>query len=180
VAGFDEYHIDTDTHVTLTADLTATEITGSGTVELNGFALNGITANVEKVSLRANAEGLYFTGNFTGAEGMTYGIALSVTDENPVAKDGTTSLYTVGENSVLVKDILKAGGADTVIYARAYVKLSDGTIIYGKTVSATFRQLVYAADRMWNSLSAAQQQTLKDLYAANAAVMSSWNIPNIK
>jgi hypothetical protein len=111
---------------------------------------------------------------------MTYGIALSVTDENPVAKDGTTSLYTVGENSVLVKDILKAGGADTVIYARAYVKLSDGTIIYGKTVSATFRQLVYAADRMWNSLSAAQQQTLKDLYAANAAVMSSWNIPNIK
>ena len=179
VAGFHEYHIDTDTAVTLIADLNATQITGKGEVILNGFALNGITADVEKVSLRANAEGLYFTGNFTGAEGMTYGIALSVDTDKPVAQDNTTSLYTVGETSVLVRDILKAGGADMVIYARAYVKSADGTTIYGSTVQVTFRQLVYAADRMWNSLSAAQQQTLKDLYAANAA-MTSWNIPNIK
>ena len=111
---------------------------------------------------------------------MTYGIALSVESDTPVAKDGTTSLYTAGQNSVLVKDILKAGGADMVIYARAYVKLSDGTIIYGDTVSVTFRQLVYAANAKWSSLSAAQQQTLKDLYQANQALMASWNINNIK
>ena len=180
VAGFDAYGIDTDTTVTLTSDLTAETITGKGEVILNGFTLNGISADVEKVSLRANAEGLYFTGNFTGAEGMVYGIALSVTDETPNAKDGTGSLYTVGQNSVLVKDILKSNGADMVIYARAYVKSADGTIIYGETVEVTFRQLVYAADAMWDSLSTAQQQTLKALYEANKTVMQSWKVPNIK
>ena len=81
---------------------------------------------------------------------------------------------------MLVKDILKAGGADMVIYARTYAKLSSGIVIYGDTASVTFRQLVYAADAKWSSLSAAQQQSLKDLYEANKAAMSSWNIPNIK
>ena len=187
VEGFDEIHIDTDTTVNLVSDLEVTKISGGGTVELNGYKLTGegnyaITADVKSVSLRANAEGLYFTGNFDVADTLeaTFGIALSVETEKPVAEDGTTSLYTVGENSVLLKDILKAGGADTVIYARAYVKLSDGTVVYDDTVTVTFRQLVYATDRMWDSLTAAQQQTLKDLYAANAAVMSSWDIPNIK
>ena len=187
VEGFDEIHIDTDTTVNLVSDLEVTKISGGGTLELNGYKLTGegnyaIAANVKTVSLRALAEGLYFSGEFNVADELeaTFGIALSVEAEKPVAQDGTTSLYTVGENSVLVKDILASGGADMAIYARAYVKLSDGTIIYGDSVSVTFRQLVYAADRMWNSLSAAQQQTLKDLYAANTAVMASWNIPNIK
>ena len=186
VEGFDEIHINTDGVVELGADLAVDKISGGGTVELNGHKLTsngiyGIDADVEKVSLRANAEGLYFTGAFDVADELeaTYGIALSVDTNKPVAQDNTTSLYTVGETSVLVKDILKAGGADMEIYARAYVKLSDGTAVYGETVSVTFRQLVYAADRMWDSLSAAQQQTLKDLYAANAATLSSWNIPNI-
>ena len=180
IEGFTSYGVDTDTTVTLTSDMAVDTVTGKGEVILNGFALNGITADIKTVSLRANAEGLYFTGNFTGAEDMTYGIALSVDSQLPVAKDGTTSLYTVGQNSVLVKDILSSGGADTVIYARAYAKSKDGTTIYGETVEVTFRQLVYAANAKWESLSAAQQQTLKDLYAANTAQMSSWNIPNIK
>ena len=123
---------------------------------------------------------MYFTGNFTGAEEETHGIALSVTDENPVAKDGTTSLYTVGENSVLVKDILSSGGADMVIYARAYVKTADGTVIYGETVEATFRQLVYAVDAKWDTLTTAQQDTLKAMYTAYSDIMASWKIPNIK
>lgn len=188
VEGFDEIHIDTDTTVTLGADLAADKVAGTGEVLLNGYDLTGegiygMELDTKSVSLRANSEGLYFTGAFTFHEELdlaAYGMALSVETDKPVAADNTTSLYTVGENSVLVKDILKAGGADMTIFARTYVKLSGGTLVYGDTVEVTFRQLVYAADRMHYSLSAAQQQTLKDLYAANAAVMSSWNIPNIK
>ena len=193
VEGFDEIHIDTDTTVNLVSDLEVTKISGGGVVELNGYKLTGegnyaITADVKTVSLRANAAGVYFTGDFAVADELeaTYGIALSTKDETPVAQDNTTSLYTVGENSVLVKDIMKIGSADNVsnanmkIYARAYAKLSDGTIIYGDTATVTFQQVVMAADAKWAALSAAQQQTLLDLYEAFAAEMAGWRIPNIK
>ena len=66
------------------------------------------------------------------------------------------------------------------IYARAYVKLSDGTVIYGKTVSVTLKQLVTAIDAKWNGLTATQQEALKAMYNTFATEMASWQIPNIK
>lgn len=193
VEGFDEIHINTNTTVKLVSDLEAAMISGGGVVELNGYKLLGegnyaIAADVKTVSLRANAAGLYFTGDFDVADELeaTYGIALSTEDETPVAQDNTTSLYTVGYNSVLVKDIMKSGSADNAsnagrkIYARAYVKLSDSTIIYGDTVEVTLKQLVTAADAKWDGLTAAQQQTLLDMYAAFESDMAVWSIPNIK
>lgn len=181
VAGFDEYHIDTDTTVSLVADLTVDKITGSGTVELNGFALNGITANVKSVSLRASATGLYFTGSFTATEEMTYGIALSTVDETPVAEDNTTSLYTVGYNSVLVQNILTAAeNANMPIYARAYVKNAEGTTLYGETVTVTLKRLVYAVDAKWDSLTATQKEAVLQMYQQYATIMGTWRIPNIK
>ncbi|MBR2309015.1 MAG: hypothetical protein IKA47_00575 [Oscillospiraceae bacterium] len=193
VEGFDEIHIDTDTTVSLVSDLEVAMISGGGVVELNGYKLTGeskyaITADVKTVSLRANAAGLYFTGDFDVADELeaTYGIALSTEDETPVARDNTTSLYTVGETSVLVKDIMKAGNADNAsnarmkIYARAYAKLSDGTIIYGDTATVTLQQVVMAADSKWSVLTQAQQQSLLELYAAFSAEMAGWKIPNIK
>ena len=193
VAGFSETHIDTVSTVTLAADLEVDKISGGGVVELGGYKLTGegvygISADVKTVSLRPGAAGLYFTGDFNVADELeaTFGIALSTEDETPVAQDNTTSLYTVGYNSVLVKDIMKSGSsenkanADKAVYARAYVKLSDGTVIYGKTVAVTFRQLVYAADAKWNSLTAAQQTALKAMYEVFGSDMRAWQTPNIK
>ena len=92
----------------------------------------------------------------------------------------------MGYTSVLVKDIMTAGNADNTknanekIYARAYAKLSDGTVIYGETATVTFQQIVMAADAKWAALTSAQQQTLLDMYEAFAAEMAGWKIPNIK
>ena len=189
VAGFDEVHIQTDTVVKLVADLEVDKISGGGVVELGGYNLTGsgaVGADVKTVSLRPGAAGLYFTGDFNVSEGATYGVALSTEDEAPVAEDNTTSLYTVGYNSVLVKDIMKSGSsenkanADKTVYARAYVKLSDGTVIYGKTVAVTFRQLVYAADAKWNSLTEVQKNALKALYETFDSEMLTWKLPNLK
>ena len=193
VEGFDEIHIDTDTTVTLVSDLEVDKISGGGTVELNGYKLTGegvygISADVKTVSLRPGAAGLYFAGDFTVADELeaTFGIALSTEDETPVAQDNTTSLYTTDYNSVLVKDIMKTGNADNgknagmKVYARAYVKLSDGTVIYGETVSVTLKQLVTAIDAKWNGLTAVQQEALKAMYNTFATEMASWQIPNIK
>jgi hypothetical protein len=193
VEGFDEIHIDTDTTVKLVSDLEVAKISGGGTVELGKYKLTGegnyaITADVKTVSLRANAAGVYFTGDFEVADELeaTYGMALSVDSDKPVAQENTTSLYTVGQTSVLVKDIMKSGGTDNAsnakmkIYVRAYAKLSDGTIVYGNTAAVTLQQVVMAADAKWAALTAAQQQTLLDLYEAFAAEMAGWKIPNIK
>ena len=189
IAGFDEVHIDTDSTVTLVADLTVDKICGGGVVELKGYHLTGaaaVDAEVKSVSLRPGAAGLYFTGNFQVGAEATFGIALSTEDENPVAEDNTASLYTVGNNSVLVKDIMKPGSADNsanankVIYARAYVKLSDGTTLYSETVTVTLRQVVMAADAKWDALTTAQQEALRAMYELYAAQMASWRLPNLK
>ena len=193
VEGFDEIHINTDGVVNLISDLAVDKISGGGTVELGKYKLTGegnyaITANVKTVSLRPGTAGVYFTGDFEVADELeaTFGIALSTVDETPVAEDNTTSLYTQDYTSVLVKDILKAGSADNStnaamkIYARAYVKLTDGTVIYGQTASVTLKQLVTAVDRMWNGLTAAQQNALKAMYETFGSDMASWKIPNIK
>jgi len=194
VAGFSEIHIDTENTVTLTADMTVDQISGGGTVELNGYSLTGdgtygMDAAVKSVALRPSAAGLYYTGEFKVSEalsGATYGIALSTEDATPVAEDGTTSLYTAGATSVLVKDIMKVGNAEnrknaTVrIYARAYIKLEDGTTIYGDTVKVTLRQLVTAIDTKWDGLTELQKTELKAMYATFASDMGHWNIPNLK
>ena len=189
VAGFDEVHIRTDSTVILTSDLTVDKISGGGTVELNGYKLTGtgaVNAKIKTVTLRPGAAGLYFTGDFDVTAGASYGIALSTENEKPEAKDNTGSLYTAAYNSVLVKDILKAGNTDNgvnangVIYARAYVKLLDGTIVYGQVKTVTFRQLVMAVDGKWNSLTTVQQEALKAMYNTFKAEMASWQIPNIK
>ena len=189
IPGFDEVHIDTRTTVTLVSDLAVDKISGGGVVELGSYKLTGsgaVSAEIKSVSLRPGAAGLYFTGDFQVSAGATYGIALSTEDETPVAEDNTTSLYTTGYNSVLLKDIMKAGSSDNKenanlpVYARAYVKLSDGTVIYGEAVQVTLRQVVYAVDAMWDTLTAAQQDALKAMYDTFSSEMSAWNIPNIK
>ena len=189
VAGFSETQIGTETMVTLGADLAVDKISGGGVVELGSYKLTGsgaVSAEVKSVSLRPGAAGLYFTGDFQVSAGATYGIALSTEDETPVAEDNTTSLYTTGYNSVLLKDIMKAGSSDNKenanlpVYARAYVKLSDGTVIYGAEVQVTLRQVVYAVDAMWDTLTAAQQDALQAMYETFKADMAAWQIPNIK
>ncbi|MBO5868617.1 MAG: hypothetical protein J6Q54_06910, partial [Oscillospiraceae bacterium] len=192
--GFSEIHIITEDTVTLAEDMTVDYIAGGGTVELNGYHLAGegaygMDAAVTSVSLRPNVAGLYYSGNFRVSDalaGAAYGIVLSTEDETPVAQEQTTSLYTVGATSVLVKDIMKAGSSEnkqnatTRVYARAYVKLADGTTIYSNTVKVTLRQLVVAVDAKWDALTDVQKQGLKALYETFATDMANWNIPNMK
>ena len=193
VEGFDETHIVTDKKVNLVADLAVDRIAGGGVVELNGYKLTGegiynVAAGVKSVSLRPNAAGIYFTGDFTVADELeaTFGIALSTQDAAPVAQEGGTSLYTLDETSVLVQNILKPGNADngknarTKIYARAYVKLSDGTIIYGTTSAVSLYQVVKAIDAKWDNLSDLQKQGMQQLQAAYPELFASWKLQNVK
>ena len=158
------------------------------------YTLAGIDGlAVTNVVLRPGAAGLYFKSNLdwaaNDAEILSYGIAVSVENANPVA-DGSdaTCLYTVGGTSVLVKDILKTdntaaengSNARMVIYARAYVQLANGMYVYSDAVAVNLQQVVIAAQGKWDSLSDAQKDALQQMYDTYADVMRSWKVPNLK
>ena len=151
------------------------------------------TLDLTTVVLRPGAAGLYFKGDLNWDESdpeiLACGIAVSTENPLPVADDtDSSSLYTQGGVSVLVKDILKTDNskkenlrnARMTIYARAYVKLADGTYVYSETVDVCLQQVVIAAQSRWDTLSAVQKDALQQLYAAYPDVMSTWNIPNLK
>ena len=145
-----------------------------------GFA---VKAEITTVVLRPSATGIYFKGAFDSDEVVSAqrrGIAVSVANASPVADDSDpTSLYTIGYNSVLIKNILDSSDGETFIYARAYVLLSDGTYVYGKTVAISLKMLLEEIDTKWNGVSTAQQKALFDMCSNYLAVTADWNIPNI-
>ena len=140
---------------------------------------------ITNVVLRPSCSGLYFKGGFTFGAHETvsrYGIAVSLYNDLPVADDSdATSLYTVGENSVLISNILGEGknGRD-LIYARPYVLLEDGTYIYGDVVVTNLKSVVETIDAKFDGLTTTQKTAIADMYLQHTAAMQNWLIPKIK
>lgn len=138
------------------------------------------------VSLRPGVAGLYFKGEFDvdNASAARYGMAVSLVSKQPVADDsGASCLYTVGEESVLIYDIL--GGAEKTgkdtIYVRPYILLKDGTYIYGNTVSASLKAVVESLDaKSFDAMTKEQKTALADMYRKHTGAMENWQIPKIK
>lgn len=141
--------------------------------------------DITNVVLRPTCSGLYFKGSFAfGAhETVTrYGIAVSLYNALPVADDSDeTSLYTVGENSVLISNILDSSNGKNLIYARPYVLLADGTYIYGDVVATNLKAVVETIEtQVFDSLTTAQKTAIADMYLQHTAAMQNWLIPKIK
>ena len=145
------------------------------------------------VTLKPDVAGVYFGSNLSWAEYdpqvRAYGIAVSTENPLPVADDSdASSLYTVGTKSVLIKDIMKTDNSNTqnsvnardAIYARAYVQLESGEIIYSDAVQVCLKQVVIAAQNKWSELTAVQQKALAQMYETYVNVMSRWDVPNLK
>jgi hypothetical protein len=144
-----------------------------------------VDVKITSVTLRPSCAGLYFKGAFIFDEDVAvirYGIAVSVHNDLPVADDSDdASLYTAGENSVLISNILGEGKfGKTLIYARAYALLEDGTYLYGDVVITNLKTVAEAIDTQWESLTAAQQEALTAMYRQFTTAMQNWLIPEIK
>ena len=151
-----------------------------------------VDAEINKVTLRPSCSGLYFKGSFTfGAEENVarYGIAVSLYNKQPVADDtDPQSLYTIGNTSVLISDIMKRENtedqngiyAQEQVYARVYALLSDGTYVYGNVVSVNLAQLCESVDAKWDALTDTQKDSFMGMYDEFAGIMRFWEIPNIR
>lgn len=147
---------------------------------------------ITTVTLRPGSAGIYFGGSFdvdSGLDVKRQGIVLSLVNQLPVA-DGTdeTCLWTQSGTSVLVANILSADKDDAdnalnstmPIYARAYVELADGTIVYSDVVGVNLLEVVQAIDTQWSSLTEVQQQAISTMYATFKKTMDMWYVPNLK
>ena len=150
--------------------------------------------DLSAVTLKPGAAGIYFKGNLTWDETnkniISCGITVSTKNAQPVA-DGSdeTCLYTTGGVSSLVTNILdedktaaeNKANAKTVIYARAYLQLADGTYIYSDVVACNLQTMVETIDaKKWDTLSESQKTALAGMYETYSDVMANWNISNLK
>lgn len=150
--------------------------------------------DLSAVTLKPGAAGIYFKGNLTWDQTnkniTSCGITVSTKNAQPVA-DGSdeTCLYTTGGVSALVTNILdedktaaeNKANAKTVIYARAYLQLADGTYIYSDVVACNLQTMVETIDaKKWDTLSESQKTALAGMYETYSDVMADWNIPNLK
>ena len=160
-----------------------------------GMSFHKVDVALDKIVLKAASAGLYYTGSFrydeiVAAKVATAGIALSTQNQKPVADDSDpASLYTSFGNSVLVNNILSEDStavanrisARSLIYARAYLKLQDGTFLYSNGKTTNLQMVVETLDaKAWSSMNSTQQTAFSAMYKAYADVMSTWNIPNLK
>ena len=160
-----------------------------------GTSYHKVDVALDKLVLKSAQAGLYYTGSFLFDEIVAeslqaYGVAISTENELPVADDtDSASLYTTSGNSVLVKNIMSAGNtasannanANKPVYARAYLKLADGTLLYSEAKTSNLKTMVEAVDAgVWSKLSQTQKAALTALYQTYSTAMSTWDIPNLK
>ena len=162
--------------------------------EAEGYSYHKVDVALQSVSLRSKAAGIYYTGSFRYDEAVAKqvvasGVTLSTENMTPVA-DGSDAacLYSTTQNSVLVQNILEKDNdkqtnhrnANTVIFARAYICLADGSYLYSSTNAIYLQKLVETIDGSWDKLTDTQKAAVQQLYRDFGETVSTWNVPNLK
>ncbi|MBR4864951.1 MAG: metallophosphoesterase [Oscillospiraceae bacterium] len=180
------------------AAATGTVAPAAGYVQLaeaEGSSFHKVDVALQSVSLRARAAGIYYTGSFRYDEAVaklvvSSGVTLSTENTDPVADGSDAScLFSTTQNSVLVQNILSkendaatnGRNANTVIFARAYMQLADGSYLYSSTNATYLQKLVETIDSAaWDSLTDTQKAAVQQLYRDFAETVSGWDVPNLK
>ena len=162
-----------------------------------------VNLKVTSMTLRPENAGIYFKSSFACDEMVAnlvkkFGVALSVKGVPTLEKldsecklsalegfrpggvntDVTSTLLTgvmKQENSIADNSV----HANIPIYGRGYILLTDGTYLFGPSVSRTFREQVEEIDSAWNDLSAAQKNAVLDMFKTYESIMKNWTIPSI-
>ena len=142
----------------------------------------------------------YFKGDQIVAQEVdNFGVALGVYEMPNAVNMDTKCKYSKftkfisGEDgnesgtSTLLKGIMKKTNSESInkrnanmdIYGRAYVKLNDGSYLFGKGVSRSLKEQIEETDKLWNKLNDDQMNGYTTVYETYRSVMKNWDIPNI-
>ena len=181
--------------------------------EADGISFHRLNVDTTGVALRAtnlaeNGASVYYRSTFGGDEVVkrnvaAFGVAMTL-GQTPDFKDKTytrntdmTQWETGALNtaySVLLKDIMKLDGDDSVnaanattpVQSQAYIELVDGSRIMGGLCSISLKQMLEGTnattgiDGLWETLSETQKAPVREMFTAFRDVMQDWKIPYIK
>ena len=152
-----------------------------------GCDYKGVDVQIVAVTLRPQTAGLYYSSEVLVDEAIAVsgmGVTLSLTNQMPTVGDDESCMWTEGFTSVQVSNILKenkkAARADMYIYARAYVRLQNGTYIYSDAEAMNLRQVVEQANARWTTLDNDQKTAIAAMYTRFESIMETWNVAAIR
>ena len=169
--------------------------------EADGISYHHYILKLKSVSLRPGKAGIYYKSDIlvNGAVlGMIerYGVAVSTGSQSPSAdpKD-SLSRYTAftkndyglsGTTSAMITGIMdgeNSDGADanTLIYGRPYILLTDGTYLYGEVAATSLKALTerIITDK-WEDLTITQNRAIHAMYETYETVMKAWPLPALQ
>ena len=166
-----------------------------------GTSYHAYEMKLDKVTLRPGKTGMYYTAGFDGdamvvSQIDSFGTALRL-GKAPDANSMTRGQYSafapeeygaVQAKSTILVDIMKATNviatnkqnAETEIYGSAYIKLKDGSYLFSTAEHYSLKTLTEEVSKTYSVDVLKGNADLMELYRKYSAVMSDWNIQNIK
>ena len=169
--------------------------------EEEGISFHRVGLQITNSVLRPASAGIYYNSSFAGDEMITanvasFGIALNVAEIPNAENMETTSLYTVMDKalfnsdstSCLLSGIMKEENEDAdnlsqaamPVYSNAYVRLTDGRVLFGSAVATSLQEQTAAIDAGWIQMNLTQKRAYVAMFEKFDAVMrdSSWSVAN--
>ncbi len=165
-------------------------------------SFHAVALKINAMVLRPENAGLYFTSDFRGDSAVqeaveSYGVAMSVWEIPTSAQMGIAAKYTrfttgfgtaQAVTGSLLRNVMKTDNRSSVnsehaampVYARAYIRLHDGSYFFGAAQCRSLQQQVELIDQTFASLDSAQKEGILAMYQTYAEPMAQWNIPNLK
>lgn len=169
--------------------------------QADGISFHRVRLAITDSVLRPACAGIYYRGDFYGdelaaAQIASFGVALNAAEVPTPENMETTTLYTTAApalfntdgTSCLLSGIMKAENTDeqnqtnaaTAVYAGAYAKLTDGTVLFGEAQTTNLKEQAAAVNEGWPYLKIPQKKAFVTMYRSFEAVMSdeSWTAAN--
>ena len=161
----------------------------------DGISFHRVQLQITNSALRPSCAGIYYQAEFKGDELVTdlifqVGVALNAAEVPTIHNLETTSIYTAQAAddsgfSALLSGIMKtenteeinSANATTQVYAAAYAKLSDGTVLVGHVVATDIQSQASHIEDVWYYLSTPQKRAYMAMFRTYRSVMSAegWN-----
>ena len=164
------------------------------TVNENGvYSFHRFYMGITKISIKPSTVGVGYKATFVGSDylkqhlssGNAFGYSMWLEGGSKVRRGMTAESFSgTQELTLRVNNFLSTEKtteenetrANTPLYASAYVRLKDGTVVETEPVCYSFRQMAELANQSYASYSSSQKKALQSLSDKFSASMIAWDI----
>ncbi len=163
------------TGVTLRTSIGKEGIYYSATVRADAQAISVLDKYGIALSLRQSPEDWTAAMDDTVKRSTYPASGLKASKVNTINSTSLVNVINISNSTLQNND----NGA-TVIFARPYIQLADGSFIYGQQADTTMRQVAAQADGLWDTLNDTQKKGLLGMYERFASTLNGWSMPNLQ